>query len=271
MKKKIRFIADVGSNHNNSLDRAKAIMDQAAAIGCWGVKFQYFRSHLWADPVIAEKMKDWELPDVWLPDLREHCIDLGLLFGCTSFHLNAPRILAPYVDFLKIGSYELCCLDLIKNSVETGLPLIISTGMGTESEIREAVFTAMNAKAQDLTLLHCNSMYPARPIDCNIWKIQHLERVYNLPIGWSDHTVEPIVIYAAHAAGAKMIEFHLDLEDREGWESKVGHCWTPIVIGKVIRNIEIWNDAVSFPSDSAYDRIEEMRKHRTDSETGVRA
>lgn len=237
------FIAEVSSNHHRDLDRCLAFVDAAAEAGCGAVKFQLFRvRELFAPGILARSARHrsreaWELPEAFLPEIAARCRRRGLLFGCTPFHLEAVEALAHHVDFLKVASYELTWPALLEACARTGLPVVLSTGMATLEETGAAVSTLRKAGCRDLSLLHCVSGYPAPPSECNLAALDTLRRLFPCPVGWSDHSVSPGVLYrAVHRWGASLVEFHLDLEG-EGEEYRTGHCWLPGQVAPVIRAI----------------------------------
>ncbi len=240
----MRFIAEVSSNHNQDLARAREFIRAAAAAGCDAVKFQLFKiEELFAPEILAQsekhrRRKEWELPLEFLPALRDTCREHQIAFGCTPFYLEAVEELLPYVDFYKIASYELLWSPLLEACARTGKPVILSTGMATLEEIQQAVGVLRAAGCRDLTLLHCVSAYPCPPSDCNLAAIQTIRDAFGCAVGWSDHTVSPVVLQRAiHRWGATAIEFHLDLEG-QGAEAATGHCWLPGQIGAVISDIK---------------------------------
>ena len=124
------FIAEVSSNHHQSIDRCFEFIDKASLIGCHAVKFQLFkidklftRKVIEANSEIKERVK-WELPIHFIPLIAERCKMKNILFGCTPFYLEAIDKLVPFVDFFKIASYELLWHDLISKCSETTKPLI---------------------------------------------------------------------------------------------------------------------------------------------------
>jgi sialic acid synthase SpsE len=240
----ILFISEVSSNHAQDLQRSLNFIDQSADIGCQAVKFQLFRIHelfsreaLKAKPELLVR-QEWELPVGFLPKLAARCKERNIKFSCTPFYLKAVEELKPYVDFYKIASYELLWDDLLSACARTGKPVILSTGMATISEIEHAVdVLRMNGCAHP-TLLHCTSAYPTPYAEANLSAIETIRTATGCDVGWSDHTVEPGVIHRAiHRWGARVIEFHLDL-DGKGEEYATGHCWLPDQISAVIRDIE---------------------------------
>jgi len=244
------FVAEVSSNHNQDINRCFAFIDKAAEIGCDAVKFQLFKiEELFAPEILTKseehrQRKMWELPVEFLPTLANRCREAGIQFACTPFYLQAVDELLPYVDFYKIASYELLWNDLLTACAQTGKPVVISTGMATLDEVKSAVDILIKANCKDMTILHCVSGYPAPVNECNIAAIESLRSTLcakryapSVSIGWSDHSVNPGVIYRAiHRWGAEMIEFHLDL-DGTGEEYKTGHCWLPDQIKTVIETV----------------------------------
>ena len=239
-----KFIAEVSSNHSCYLDRSLAFIDAAAEIGCDAVKFQLFKiEKLFAPVILAQseshrKRKQWELPLDFLPHLYQRCHDKNIEFSCTPFYLEAVDELLPYVDFYKIASYELLWDTLLIKCVESGKPVMLSTGMATMEEINHAIEVMRDAGGKELSLLHCVSAYPTLAQDCNLAAISTIREATQVPLGWSDHTVDPAVIYRAiHHWGAEYIEFHLDL-DATGAEYAAGHCWLPQQMADVITTVK---------------------------------
>jgi sialic acid synthase SpsE len=246
-----QFVAEVSSNHNRDLDRCLKFIDAAAEIGCDAIKFQLFKIEELFSPDVLErsaehrKRKEWELPVEFLPKLHKRCSMAGIKFACTPFYLRAVEELRPYVSFYKVASYEILWKDLLVACAETGKPVVLSTGMATMDEIETAADALMEAGCNELTLLHCVSSYPTPVAECNLAAIETLRRRFGVPnsksninFGWSDHSVNPGVIYrAVHRWESSMIEFHLDL-DGAGKEFETGHCWLPEMIETVINAVK---------------------------------
>lgn len=237
------FIAEVSSNHGKDLQRSLEFIDCAADCGCDAVKFQLFKiDQLFAPEILlrSEKLsarKNWELPLEFLPAIATHCKKRNIDFGCTPFYINAVSELAPYIDFFKIASYEMMWLDLIAACARTRKPLIISAGMATMDEIIESYIYAKQQGGKEIVLLHCTSAYPTPYHEANLQAIDTIRHATKADIGWSDHTVNPGVMHrAVHRWGAKVVEFHLDL-DGKGDEYAAGHCWLPDQISPLIRDM----------------------------------
>jgi|SRR5580658_432008 sialic acid synthase SpsE len=270
------FVAEVSSNHHRDLERCLEFIRTAAGIGCDAVKFQLFRvRELFAPEALRHNPKllareAWELPVEFLPRLARGCKEVGIRFACTPFYLEAVEELLPFVDFYKVASYELMWDDLLKACARTGKPIVLSTGMATLTEISHACSILRCAGSHDLTLLHCVSSYPAKAEDCNLGAIATLRESCQCPVGWSDHSVDPGVIFrAVHRWGASMVEFHLDLEGK-GAEFSSGHCWLPEAMRQVITAVRTGmraeGDGRVGPAPS------EMKERiwRADSEDGLR-
>ena len=246
----VSFVAEVSSNHNQDLNRCLTFIDKSAEIGCDAVKFQLFKiEELFAPEILSKseehrQRKMWELPIAFLPELASRCREKNIEFGCTPFYPDAVDELYQYVDFYKVASYELLWNDLLIACARSRKPVILSTGMATIDEVKSAVNILIESGCKNLTLLHCVSGYPTPVSECNLAAIETMRnkrKTQNSKLkthfGWSDHSVNPGVIYRAiHRWGAEIIEFHLDL-DGTGEEYKTGHCWLPDQIKTVIETV----------------------------------
>jgi sialic acid synthase SpsE len=237
---KVRFVAEVSSNHERSLARAVAFVEAAARVGCAAVKFQQFRvRELFASAVLSHRpallaRSAWEFPESFHEPLAACARTLGIAYACTPFYLRAVGLLEPWVDFYKVASYQILWTDLLREVGRTGKPVVLATGMATLDEVRGAVAVLREAGTNELELLHCVSAYPTPPAEANLAAIGTLRAEFGLPVGWSDHTAsEDVIVRAVRQHGASMIEFHLDL-DGQGAEYGGGHCWLPGDIGHAI-------------------------------------
>lgn len=248
---KTEFIAEVSSNHNKDLERAKQFIKVASQIGCTGVKFQLFKiDELFAPEILRkspahQKRVEWELPVEFIPVLSNYAHSFNLKFGCTPFYLKAVDEIKTYVDFFKIASYELLWTDLLTACADTKIPVVLSTGMANLDEVETALKMVSNSRSNDVTILHCTSAYPTPIEQANLSAIDTMRNIFSttfpnlkLKIGYSDHSVSPAVMYkAVHHYDVSMVEFHLDL-DKKGEEFSGGHCWLPEDIEKVIKIVK---------------------------------
>jgi sialic acid synthase SpsE len=270
------FVAEVSSNHHRDLERCLEFIRTAAEIGCDAVKFQLFRvRELFAPEALRHNPRllareAWELPVEFLPRLARGCEEAGIQFSCTPFYLEAVGELFPFVDFYKVASYELMWDDLLKACARSGKRIVLSTGMATLPEVNHACSILRSAGCRDLTLLHCVSSYPAKPEDCNLAAIATLRESCHCPVGWSDHSVDPGVMFrAVHRWGATMVEFHLDLEG-QGAEFSAGHCWLPEAMRQVIAAVRTGMRAEGDGQVGPALSEEKEREWRADPEDGLR-
>ena len=219
----------------------------------------------------ALKKKKRELPKKFIPIIASYCKKKGIKFSCTPFDLESVDYLKKYVDFFKIASYELSWPALLERCAKTKKPVILSTGMSNFREVKAAVNILKKNKCKKISLLHCVSNYPATPTSCNLKSIKFMKKKLNKEVGWSDHTVNPLVIYSAiKKFGANIIEFHFDLDGR-GWESIGGdHCWLPENT-KMLKNFIDNENKVSGKFYKNYSKFEiKERKLRADPTDGLR-
>jgi N-acetylneuraminate synthase len=273
---KVKFVAEVSSNHHRDLNRCLEFIDTSARLGCDAVKFQLFKiDELFAPEILAKSpkhraRKEWELPTDFLPELSARCRQHGMEFGCTPFYLRAVDELFAYVDFYKISSYELLWDDLLMACARTQKPVVLSTGMATFDEVEHAVATLRKSGCENLTLLHCVSNYPTKPSECNLAIIGKYREAFGCVVGWSDHSVNPDVIHrAVNYWGAAMIEFHLDLEGK-GAEFSSGHCWLPEQIQQVIEQINDGTIADGCEVKTFSENENKEREWRADPSDGLR-
>lgn len=229
------IIAEMSGNHNQSLDRALAIVDAIADSGAQALKLQTYTadtmtiniaereffindsSSLWKGNSLYELYEKASTPWDWHAPVFKRAQERGLIAFSTPFDPTAVDFLESLnVPAYKIASFENTDLPLIRKVAATGKPLIISTGMATLSEIDEAVRTAREAGCHDLVLLKCTSSYPASPTSSNLATIPHLKTLFKCEVGLSDHTLGLGAAIASVALGASVIEKHVTLNRAEG-------------------------------------------------------
>jgi N-acetylneuraminate synthase len=229
------IIAEMSGNHNQSLDRALALVDAAATAGAHAVKLQTYTADtitlnvrggdfeiadpnsLWSGKNLHDLYKLAYTPWEWHRPIMERARAFGMACFSSPFDETAVDFLETLnVPAYKIASFENNHLPLIRKAASTGKPLIISTGMASIAELDEAVTTAREAGCNDLVLLKCTSTYPATPQNTNVLTIPHLRRLFGCEIGLSDHTMGIGVSVAAVAHGATIIEKHFTLARADG-------------------------------------------------------
>ncbi|HSW16464.1 MAG TPA: N-acetylneuraminate synthase family protein, partial [Ramlibacter sp.] len=226
-------IAEAGVNHNGDLAMALRLCDAAHAAGADAVKFQTFRARdlvLPGAPTAAYQQRETGARDQYAMleqlelsadahrQIKAHCDAIGIEFFSTPFSLEAVDLLRGLgVRRLKLSSGELTHRALVEHAAASGLPLLLSTGMATMDEVREALawVAAARGKANaltDVTVLHCTSAYPAGDDTLNLAAIPAMARDLGVAIGYSDHSLGIEAALAAVALGACVIEKHLTLD-----------------------------------------------------------
>lgn len=228
-------IAEMSGNHNQSLERALAIVDAAAEAGAHALKIQTYTADtmtldsdtgdfvisdpnsLWAGKSLHKLYDEAHTPWEWHQPIFERARQRGLIPFSTPFDESAVDFLETLdVPCYKIASFEMTDLPLIRKVAATGKPMIISTGMANVAEIDETVRTAREAGCRDLVLLKCTSTYPASPINTNLLTIPSLRGWSGCQVGLSDHTMGIGAAIAAVALGATVIEKHFTLSRADG-------------------------------------------------------
>ena len=221
-------IAEVGSNHDRDLDKARRLIEVAAEAGADAVKFQTYSgariysrktpSFAYLEPVSGDRspselLSEIELPREWQGELAAHAKSVGIHFFSSPFDADAVAELdALDVPALKIASFEIVDVQLIECAAATGRPLLISTGMATLGEIEEALDAAERGGARAVGLFQCVSLYPAPDHLANLRAMDTMRRAFGVPVGFSDHTTGIAVPIAAAALGASFVEKHLTLD-----------------------------------------------------------
>jgi len=229
------LIAEMSGNHNQSLERALAIVEAAAKSGAQALKIQTYTADtmtldldegafhigdvnsLWAGTSLHQLYQQAYTPWEWHQPIFERARELGMLAFSTPFDETAVDFLEDLdVPAYKIASFENTDLPLIRKVAATGKPMIVSTGMATVAELDESVRAARAAGCRDLVLLKCTSTYPATPENSNLLTIPHLRELFGCEVGLSDHTMGLGVAVASVALGATVIEKHFTLRRADG-------------------------------------------------------
>jgi N-acetylneuraminate synthase len=170
----INFCAEVSSNHHQDINRCYDFIDSAAQIGCNSVKFQLFKidelfhkKAILKNPHLLER-KNWELPVKFIPLLSERAKMNNIQFSCTPFYLDAVDELVDHVDFFKIASYEILWKELFVKCAKSKKPVVFSTGMANLLEIKAALNILLENGCNDITILHCSSVYPTKYYNSNL-------------------------------------------------------------------------------------------------------
>lgn len=223
------IIAEIGVNHNGDWDIACATIDAAVHAGVDAVKFQTFRTEeFMADPdhiyeyesegrIMRESMyemfKRLELPESWHARLKQYCDLKGIDFlSSAADPLSADLLAELHVPAIKVASEDLVNHPLLRHVAQLGMPVILSTGMGNESEIDRAIQVLQAGGCTDILPLHCVSLYPTPDNEVNLNRMISLQERYNVPVGYSDHSRGITASLGAVALGAVLIEKHFTLD-----------------------------------------------------------
>lgn len=229
------IIAEMSGNHNQSLEKALAIVEAAAKAGVHALKIQTYTADtmtlnldhgdfyiddsksLWKGTSLYKLYQQAYTPWEWHKAIFDRCRELNIIPFSTPFDPTAVDFLESLdVPFYKIASFENNDIPLIRKVASTGKPMIISTGMATVAELDEAVRAARECGCNDIILLKCTSTYPASPENSNILTIPHMKELFQCQVGLSDHTMGIGVAVASVALGATVIEKHFTLSRAEG-------------------------------------------------------
>ncbi len=218
------IIAEIGSNHDGDLNRAKELIRGARYAGADAVKFQSFTAEGLINPLKLNGSGKWEynpayqmierlsLPAEWHPKLKEYAESLGLDFLSAPFDSQRAELLHRIgVPAFKIASGDITNEPLLKQVGAYKKPVILSTGASYLSEVERAVEILKGSGCEDIAILHCNSLYPPCVDEINLRALRTLKDTFNCPVGFSDHTHGSTIAIGAVAMGASIIEKHITL------------------------------------------------------------
>lgn len=277
---KIFIIAEAGVNHNGSMETAKKLVDAAAEAGADAVKFQTFK----AEKLVCrnakkaeyqiettnraesqfEMLKKLELTVDMHKELISYCKEKGILFLSTPFDIDSLKFLVQCgVELIKIPSGEITNYPYLREAGRTGKKVILSSGMSTLDEVREAVKVLREYGSSEVTVLHCNTEYPTPYADVNLRAMLTLQDELKIKAGYSDHTKGIEVPIAAAALGASVIEKHFTLDhNMEGPDHRASLEPDELkAMVRAVRNIEeALGDGEKKPSESEEKNISVARK-----------
>ena len=244
------IIAEIGINHNGSLETAKKLIDIAAIAGCDAVKFQkrnpdvcvpehqksVMRDTPWGQMTYLDYKYKVEFEKREYDIIDEYCKEKNIAWSASPWDLDSLQFLMGYdIPFIKIPSAMITNEELMRASAATGKKIIFSTGMSTMEEIDQAV-EWMNEENTPFSLLHCNSTYPAPLEDLNLSCIPVLKDRYQCEVGYSGHEFRLRTTVAAVYLGATILERHITL-DRTMWGSDHLASVEPQGLIKLVRGV----------------------------------
>jgi N,N'-diacetyllegionaminate synthase len=233
-------IAEIGSNHNGDMPLCHRLIDAAADAGAQAAKFQswtessliakeeYARNTEYSDKkkhfgTLQEMVKAYQFTPDQHREAHQHCRARGLAFCSTPFSPAETDLLESLeVPFFKIASMDIVHLPLLRYVARKQRPVLISTGMATLGEIEAAVHAVRSEGNQRIVLLHCISIYPPDYSIIHLRNLATLQQAFDVPVGFSDHTLGSAISLAAIAVGACVIEKHFTLDkNMEGWDHAI--------------------------------------------------
>ena len=232
------IIAEISSNHNWSIKHTLKLIKEIKTAGADAIKIQTYDENsmtfnskktdfviqkgIWKNHSLFELYKDAKTPIEWHKKIFQYAKSLGLIAFSTPFDESSADFLTKLnVPAFKIASFELVDHPLIEHIAKKKKPIILSTGMSSIEEVRQAIQVIKKAKNNKIILLHCMSNYPSNHYDYNLKMMLELKKKFNLHVGLSDHSEGEEVALAATALGAKVIEKHIKLKgDNRSHDSK---------------------------------------------------
>lgn len=277
---KVFIIAEAGVNHNGDISLAKQLVDVAVSAGADAVKFQTFKAEKLvcknAEKAAYQKettnqaesqlemLKKLELSEEMHDQLIDYCKKKGILFLSTPFDVDSVDYLIELgIEIIKIPSGEITNYPYLRKIAQTGKKVILSTGMSSLKEVREAVEVLKEYGNKDIAVLHCNTEYPTPFTEVNLKAMLTMRDELGVKVGYSDHTMGIEIPIAAVAMGAQIIEKHFTLDKTmDGPDHKASlepHELKAMI--NAIRNVEnALGTGVKEPSESEQRNIGIVRK-----------
>lgn len=262
------IIAEAGVNHGGREDLALALIDAAAEAGADAIKFQTFQADKLVAPGVEKAvyqrahtgdgdqysmLKSLGLAPAVYARLAEYCRNRNIEFLSTPFDEDSADLLLSFgMNRLKVPSGEITNVPLLRHLASKDTPIMLSTGMSTLEEVREAVDVIAAERKQrhfsgmlyeKLTVLHCTSNYPTEMKDANLRAMVTLRDALSLPVGFSDHTEGIVCAVAAAAMGAVVVEKHLTLDRNLPGPDHMASL-TPTEFGQMIADIRAVEQAL---------------------------
>jgi sialic acid synthase SpsE len=250
------IIAEIGSNHDGSLEQAKKLIDACAKIKVDAVKFQSFSAEKlinqmklnekgnWISNPAFKVIKSLELPTEWYKELFDYAVKSGLIFLSSAFDLDKVDLLNSLgVPAFKIASGDINYIQLLQRTAKFKKPILLSTGAAYLGEVEESIRIIEKEGNNQIALLHCVSNYPPSFEDANIQAMVTMKKAFKAIVGYSDHSPGITVPLGAVALGAKIIEKHITF-DRNLKGPDHPYALTVEEFGQMIKEIRNLEDAL---------------------------
>lgn len=220
----VYLIAEIGGNHEGNFEYAQKLTKLACESGVDAVKFQIYTADSLVNkidnPERNKHFKQFELEPEHYISLAKQCKEHGVPFTASVWDMKALDFIDPYIEFYKIGSGDLTAYPIVKKIALLGKPMVLSSGLATLDEIREAIefiqsIDNLYKNKEYLALLQCTSMYPIPDDDANLKVMDLFREEFQVSVGYSNHTIGSDAVELAVAMGAEIIEIHFT-DTREG-------------------------------------------------------
>lgn len=256
MSENVMIVAEISANHGHDIEIVKQSMRKAKAMGCDAVKIQsytpdtitldcdneYFQINtgtIWDGTTLYKLYSEAYMPWEWHEELFEYARSIDFTLFSTPFDKTAVDLLEKCGNpIYKIASFEITDIPLIRYAAGKGKPMILSTGIATEEELRDAVEACYSVGNKDVCLLKCTSEYPARLEDANLLTMLDMKERFGCKVGLSDHTIGDEVAVVAASMGASVIEKHFIL-DREIGGPDASFSMTPEEFARMVQRVEL--------------------------------
>lgn len=261
MENKPYLIAEIGQAHEGSLGILHSYIDAVAQTGVDAIKFQMHIAE--AESSIHEpfrikfSLEDETRYDYWermgftldqWKEIKAHCDEVGLDFICSPFSNLAVDWLEDIgVKYYKIGSGEVSNWLMLDKIAKTGKPIILSSGMSSYQELDETV-AFLRSRNVDFSLLQCTTSYPTQPEQYGLNVIIELKELYNVRVGFSDHSAKVAANIAAVALGAEILEFHV-VFDRKMFGPDSKSSLTIDEVTELVKSVKDITTALDHPVD----------------------
>ncbi len=264
-------VAELSANHGNKLEIAIDSIREIKKTGADAIKLQTYTADtitldcrnkdfiigggtLWDNTNLYDLYKEAYTPWEWHEALFTEAKNQGLICFSTPFDTTAVDFLEDLGNpIMKIASFEITDVNLIRYAASKGKPMVISTGIAMQEDIELAIQACHEAGNEDITLLHCVSAYPAPLENVNLLTMLDMKNRYGVKVGISDHTMGSDVAVAAVALGAEMVEKHFIMDRTIGGPDAAFSMTTDEFTAMVssIRNVEMALGDVIYPTDSS--------------------
>ena len=264
IKNRTFFIAEIGINHNGDVQNALKLIESSKLVGCDAVKFQkrtpeiatpknswnVMRDTPWGKMKYIDYKRKIEFGKKEYDVIDKFCKKLGIMWTASCWDVPSVKFIEKYkVSFHKVPSACITDLELLKELKKTKKPIIISTGMSTEKQIKKAVKILTQ---KNLSILHCNSSYPAQNNQLNLRYIEKLKKDFKKSIiGYSGHEMNLASSVASVVLGAKIIERHITL-DRSMWGTDQRASIEPLGFARLIKDVRVVEQSLGKPVKIVY-------------------